>query len=187
MVTEDTDSVPEKQNEEPPPIPLPKVVGFGIETVFQLVAESHTKHPHMCIKALEALLNLLEGQHPQGLKNENQSVLGELIADSKACFTHEPRQSFLLIFVDSLFAILLQLSDCTPSDLPTTSKMFSKPPALTAVATSCLISLAVARGDTKQLLQAIVSLLKCDELFVFQELKVICPFSILKKLLKELF
>lgn len=44
--------------------------------MFQLIQESHTVHPGLCVKALTALLNILEGQHPQSLKKEPISVIG---------------------------------------------------------------------------------------------------------------
>jgi len=37
-------------------------------------------HTGLCVKALMALLNILEGQHPQSLKKEPISVIGNLIA-----------------------------------------------------------------------------------------------------------
>lgn len=54
-----------------------KIVGLGLETVFQLIQESHSIHPGLCVKALTALLNILEGQHPQSLKKEPISVIGK--------------------------------------------------------------------------------------------------------------
>lgn len=62
----------------PSPVPLPRVVGIGLETVFQLLKESqvHGRHTTFCVKALQALLQVLGGQHPQSLRKEPSPVIG---------------------------------------------------------------------------------------------------------------
>lgn len=135
----------------PSPISLPKVVGIGLETVFQLVKESQTKHSSLCIKALEALLHILGGQYPQSLRKEPIPV------------------------IDSLFAILLSLSKEIEVDVPNSSRAQTKistAEQMTSLATACLISLAIARGESKLMLEAISSLFMCPEKLATQKFDV---------------
>jgi E3 ubiquitin-protein ligase MYCBP2 len=77
VTSEDRDNENDNASERiPSPLSLPKVVGLGLETVFQLVKESHVKHSSLCVKALEALLNILGGQYPQSLRKEPIPVIG---------------------------------------------------------------------------------------------------------------
>lgn len=52
-------------------------MGLGLQGVFQLIRESRTKYPELCVKSLRALLDLLQGQQPEGMKNEPVEVAGE--------------------------------------------------------------------------------------------------------------
>lgn len=150
----------------PSPISLPKVVGIGLETVFQLVKESHSKHSSFCVKALEALLHILGGQYPQSLRKEPIPV------------------------IDSLFATLLSLSkegeefDTPNSSSKAQARLSSASSSssslaseqLTSLATACLISLAIARGETKMMLEAISSLFICPENLAMQTFEVSAQF-----------
>lgn len=44
--------------------------------MFELIKESQKNHPHFCRRALQALLDLLQGQQPEGLKGEPKDVIG---------------------------------------------------------------------------------------------------------------
>lgn len=45
--------------------------------------ESRTVDPALCTKALEALLDVLQGQHPEGLRSEPDEVIGTLLLVKK--------------------------------------------------------------------------------------------------------
>lgn len=53
-----------------------QIVGVGLRSVFELIRESRASHPALCTKALLALLDVLQGQQPEGLKNEPIQVIG---------------------------------------------------------------------------------------------------------------
>jgi E3 ubiquitin-protein ligase MYCBP2 len=52
-------------------------VGVGLRSVFELIRESRSSHPFLCTKALAALLDVVQGQQPEGLKNEPAEVIGK--------------------------------------------------------------------------------------------------------------
>ncbi|XP_062580615.1 E3 ubiquitin-protein ligase MYCBP2-like [Saccostrea cucullata] len=94
-----TDSDSDEEGEEKSKelaIKLPKIVGLGLCGVFELIRETRNKYPELCIKALRALLDLLQGQFPESMKTEPLDV------------------------VSGLFELLMELT-CNPSpdpDLP---------------------------------------------------------------------
>lgn len=49
-----------------------------MRSVFELIRESRSSHPLLCTKALAALLDVVQGQQPEGLKSEPTEVIGEL-------------------------------------------------------------------------------------------------------------
>jgi hypothetical protein len=55
-----------------------QLVGVGLCTVFELLRESRMVHPVLCTKALRALLDILQGQQPEGLKSEPNEVIGKI-------------------------------------------------------------------------------------------------------------
>jgi hypothetical protein len=89
------------------------------------------------------------------------------------------KNEFSLVFLkiaDALFSTLLNLTKCETNDIPSTSKASlatSPSQQLTSVATACLISLAIARGDSKMMLEAISSLFMCNEQVASHTFKVI--------------
>ena len=54
-----------------------QIVSLGLCGVFELIRETHTSHPSICTQALQALLNMLQGQTPEGLKSEPPDVVGK--------------------------------------------------------------------------------------------------------------
>ena len=50
--------------------PLPKIVGIGLHGVFEIIKESQHSYPHICKKALESLLNILQGLQPEELMRD---------------------------------------------------------------------------------------------------------------------
>ncbi|XP_037071412.1 E3 ubiquitin-protein ligase MYCBP2-like [Pollicipes pollicipes] len=54
------------------------MVGIGLSTVFELVRSSADSHPDICLRALHALLGILEGQQPEALRLEEPQLMDEL-------------------------------------------------------------------------------------------------------------
>ena len=54
-------------------------MSFGLSVAFQLIKESCHSHPDLCIKALHALLDVLQGQLPEGLKSKYKDSFEVLI------------------------------------------------------------------------------------------------------------
>lgn len=125
-------------------VKISKVVGLGLRSVFELIKESRTTHPTLCTKALLALLNVLQGQSPEGLKSEPCEV------------------------IDPLFDLLLDLATLHGPE----SSVPNDGTHLTAVACACLLSLVVVRGDTGKYLSAAAALLMCPRALALQNIKV---------------
>lgn len=53
------------------------MVGLGLVSVYELIRGSVSAYPALCIRALEALLDILQGQQPDALRSEPQEVIGE--------------------------------------------------------------------------------------------------------------
>lgn len=53
-----------------------QIVGVGLRCVLELIKESQTSNPLFCTRALSALLDVLQGQQPQGLQGEPAEVMG---------------------------------------------------------------------------------------------------------------
>ncbi|CAG0881435.1 unnamed protein product [Darwinula stevensoni] len=69
---------------------IPEVVEAGLEAVFTLIKESSTSHPQLCCKALDSLLNILQGQKLEGLQNESVAILGDSLGPGKpACIASD--------------------------------------------------------------------------------------------------
>ncbi|XP_015122961.1 E3 ubiquitin-protein ligase MYCBP2 isoform X2 [Diachasma alloeum] len=132
---------------------LPKIVGIGLRSVFMLVRESRNIEPVLCAKALSALLDVLQGQLPEGLKSEPEDV------------------------VDPLFDLLLDLATSHGPE----STVANDGTHLTAVACACLLSLVVVRGDTGRLLAAIAALLMCPKALATQNIQMPCVLTALQR------
>ncbi|GFY47108.1 hypothetical protein TNIN_284731 [Trichonephila inaurata madagascariensis] len=122
---------------------VPKIVGIGLCSVFQLIKESQKNHPHFCRRSLEALLDMLQGQQPEGLKGEPSEV------------------------IDALFDLLLEISSSS-SLMDQAQSSFSL--NLTSYACACLLSLVVARGDTGKLLSAASAMLMSSQSLAAEEI-----------------
>lgn len=127
------------------PLRVSKIVGLGLRSVFELIKESRTTHPVLCTKALSALLDVLQGQTPEGLKTEPSDV------------------------IDSLFELLLDLATLHGPE----SSVPNDGSHLTAIACACLLSLVVVRGDTGKYLSAAAALLMCPRALAMQNIQVI--------------
>lgn len=56
-----------------------QVVGIGLRSVFELIKESRIPAPDICTKALMALLDIIQYQSPEALKDEPSEVIGTFI------------------------------------------------------------------------------------------------------------
>ncbi|XP_054276655.1 E3 ubiquitin-protein ligase MYCBP2-like [Macrosteles quadrilineatus] len=128
--TDEEEQDGEKDQSTPPRIP--KIVGVGLRSVFELIRESRFTYPELCTKALSALLDVVQGQQPEGLKAEPAEV------------------------IEPLFKLLLELATGVGSEAAGSRNDGA---SLTAVACACLLSLVVVRGDTGKLLTATSALL----------------------------
>ncbi|KAJ8666974.1 hypothetical protein QAD02_008636, partial [Eretmocerus hayati] len=122
---------------------LPKIVGIGLRSVFALMKESRLVDSSLCTKALNALLDVLQGQLPEGLKTEPEDV------------------------IDQLFEVLLDLATSHGPE----SAAANDGSHLTAVACACLLSLVVVRGDTGRLLATISALLMSPRALAIQNIQ----------------
>ncbi|KFM80172.1 putative E3 ubiquitin-protein ligase MYCBP2, partial [Stegodyphus mimosarum] len=123
---------------------VPKIVGIGLCGVFELIKESQKNHPHFCMRALQALLDMLQGQQPEGLKGEPPDV------------------------IDALFDLLLDISSSSPSMLDQAHSSYTC--NLTSFACACLLSLVIARGDTGKLLSAASAMLMSSQALASEEI-----------------
>lgn len=57
-----------------------QIIGIGLCGVFELIKETRFSHPSLCLRSLQALLDMLQGQQPEGFQTEPPDVLGK--ADS---------------------------------------------------------------------------------------------------------
>ncbi|XP_075447064.1 E3 ubiquitin-protein ligase MYCBP2 isoform X9 [Ascaphus truei] len=119
----------EEEESKDPPIKLPKIIEIGLCEVFELIKETRFSHPSLCLRSLQALLNVLQGQQPEGLQSEPPEVL------------------------ESLIQLLLEITVRSTGSNDGTGQ------SLTAVSCACLFSLVVAWGETGRTLQAISAIL----------------------------
>lgn len=56
---------------------VPRIVGVGLCTVLELIRESRTAQPPFCLAVLRALLDILQGQQPEGFRSEPAEVIGK--------------------------------------------------------------------------------------------------------------
>ncbi|XP_064481849.1 E3 ubiquitin-protein ligase MYCBP2-like [Ornithodoros turicata] len=136
----------EGANDEPRSIS--KMVGIGLCSMFELMRESRMTQPTLCLAVLRALLDVLQGQQPEGFRTEPPEV------------------------IDKLYDLLLDLATATPPVLeaPHTSDTEQVLSQLTSYACACLLSLVVAKGDTAKLLGATSSLLMSPRSLTLDEI-----------------
>ncbi|KAI5729573.1 hypothetical protein M8J76_004011 [Diaphorina citri] len=123
---------------------VPKVVAVGLKSVFELIRESCLAQPELCIKALKALLDVIQGQYPETFKTEPSEV------------------------IDPLFDLLLDIA--TSCDGKSDAKQCESGNSLTAISCSCLLSLVTVRGETSKILQAITMLLMSPRRLALQNI-----------------
>lgn len=126
------------------PLRVSKIVGLGLRSVFEIIKESRTSHPNLCTKSLAALLDILQGQSPEGLKGEPLEV------------------------IDPLFELLLELATLQGAE----GSVANDGRHLTSIACACLLALVVVRGDTGKYLSATSALLMCPRSLAIQNIQV---------------
>ncbi|XP_069614194.1 E3 ubiquitin-protein ligase MYCBP2 isoform X15 [Ranitomeya imitator] len=119
----------EEEESKDQPVKLPKIIEIGLCEVFELIKETRFSHPSLCLRSLQALLNILQGQQPEGLQSEPPEVL------------------------ESLLQLILEITTRSTGANDSTGQ------SLTALSCACLFSLVVAWGETGRTLQAISAIL----------------------------
>ena len=67
--------------------PLPKIVGIGLTGVFEIIRESRESHPGICKRALQSLLNIVQGLQPEELLRVSQiTVSSECMSKEEILF-----------------------------------------------------------------------------------------------------
>ncbi|XP_028043251.1 E3 ubiquitin-protein ligase MYCBP2 isoform X2 [Bombyx mandarina] len=141
--SEASDDSDNEEGVSPVPInKLPKITGVGLRTVFSLISQAKITNPHFCEQALKALLDVLQGHSPEELSQEP---------------------------TDMIFNIHSMLVEVSSGVSP--SGRSEHPSKLTALSSSCLIALSVARGEAELILNAAASLAMCAPLYLDQYLK----------------
>uniref|UniRef100_A0A1B0GP35 PHR domain-containing protein n=1 Tax=Phlebotomus papatasi TaxID=29031 RepID=A0A1B0GP35_PHLPP len=111
---------------------VPQIVGAGLKSLFELIAEARNIHPRLCTRALKALLDIIQGQNPESFKSEP----GEMI--------------------NQLFDLLLDLATLYESSSVGDQADVNN---WSAIGCSALLGLCVARGDTGKILRALTAML----------------------------
>ncbi|XP_037787011.1 E3 ubiquitin-protein ligase MYCBP2-like isoform X1 [Penaeus monodon] len=148
----DSDTDDEGDKGRDPDIQIPKMVGLGLVSVYELIRGSVSAYPALCIRALEALLDILQGQQPEALRSEPPEV------------------------IDALFNLLLRLATASNGDVLTCP---SSP--LVGVACACLLSLVVARGETGKFLRATADVLMTSRQLASQSIQVPVILTLLQR------
>ncbi|XP_054731353.1 E3 ubiquitin-protein ligase highwire isoform X3 [Anastrepha obliqua] len=110
---------------------VPLIVGAGLRSLFELIADARHIQPTLCTKALKALLDVIQGQQPESFKLEPDDL------------------------INPLYDLLLDLTTMPAAMVSnaTTEANWS------AMACAALIGLCIARGDTGKILKAIAAML----------------------------
>lgn len=57
---------------------VPQIVGAGLRSMFELIAESKQAHPEICTKALQALFDVIQGQQPESFRAEPVELIDHM-------------------------------------------------------------------------------------------------------------
>nr|XP_032288913.1 E3 ubiquitin-protein ligase highwire [Drosophila virilis] len=128
----DADSDAEEPEErEPVYATVPLIVGAGLRSLFELIADARHIQPLLCTKALKALLDVIQGQQPESFKLEPEDL------------------------INPLYDLLLDLATM-PAALTSSTGAEAN---WSAMACAALLGLCIARGDTGKMLKAIAAML----------------------------
>lgn len=131
---------------------VPQIVGAGLRSLFELISEAKQLHPNLCMKALKALLDVIQGQYPESFKSEPSEL------------------------IDQLYDLLLDISTFNGHvGLDNETQKWS------AIACSALLGLCVARGDTGKMLKAIAAILMSSKQLFSQVIQLPVVLNILQR------
>ncbi|XP_055618511.1 E3 ubiquitin-protein ligase highwire isoform X2 [Toxorhynchites rutilus septentrionalis] len=139
--------------EEPQTFNVSKIVGAGLESLFEIISETRNEHPRICTKALKSLYDIIQGQDPESFRNEPDKLF------------------------NSLYDILLELATMH-SQSPVNVSLHQKDTSWSSISCSTLLALCTAKGDTGKLLKAVTSILMSPKILSGQLIQL--PQSIIK-------
>lgn len=132
---------------------VPQIVGAGLKSLFELIAEARNVHPNLCTKALKALFDVIQGQSPESFKSEPNDLINPLYD--------------LLLDLATLFGP----GNGDKNDANSWS----------AIGCSSLLGLSVARGDTGKILKAVAALLMSPKILSTQNIQLPLVLSTLQR------
>ncbi|XP_055524898.1 E3 ubiquitin-protein ligase highwire isoform X3 [Wyeomyia smithii] len=141
------------ETEELPVFNVPKIVGAGLESLYEIISETKTDHPRICAKALKSLYDIIQGQDPESFRNEPDKLF------------------------NSLYDILIELATMH-SQSPANVNLHQKDFNWSSISCSTLLALCTAKGDTGKLLKAVTSILMSPKILSAQLIQL--PQSIIK-------
>lgn len=59
-------------------VEVPKIVGAGLKSLFELISDARNIQPSLCTKALKALFDVVQGQYPESFRNEPNDLIDPL-------------------------------------------------------------------------------------------------------------
>ncbi|XP_061382096.1 E3 ubiquitin-protein ligase MYCBP2 isoform X5 [Danaus plexippus] len=130
---------------------VPKVTGIGLRTVFSLISQARFTDPNLCEQSLRALLDVLQGHAPEDLAHEQHEIML------------------------NLHTMLIEVSTTGVGG------RIETPSTLTALSSSCLIALAVARGEAELVLSAVTSLVMASPSLTEQYIHIPTNLTILQR------
>ncbi|KAJ8737325.1 hypothetical protein PYW07_000596 [Mythimna separata] len=132
--------------EDSSPVPLsklPKITGIGLKSVFSLISQARSTNAQFCEMALSALLDVLQGHAPEELAQEPTDI------------------------ILNLHTMLVEVASGSGP-----GGTMEHPSNLTALSSSCLIALSVARGEAELILNAVASLTMSPAALYDQDLQI---------------
>ncbi|CAH2103304.1 unnamed protein product [Euphydryas editha] len=152
--TADLSDESDSEDAAPPTViaKLPKITGIGLRTVFALISQARFTDAQFCEYSLKALLDVLQGHAPEDL-------------------AHEPNE-----IMSNLYSMLVEVSGGSGPTGRTEA-----PSTLTSLSSSCLIALAVARGEAELVLGAVTSLIMTSPSLTDQYIQIPTNLTILQR------
>eukprot|EP00095_Tigriopus_kingsejongensis_P005847 maker-scaffold697_size109876-snap-gene-0.24 protein:Tk05847 transcript:maker-scaffold697_size109876-snap-gene-0.24-mRNA-1 annotation:"e3 ubiquitin-protein ligase mycbp2 isoform x1" len=120
------------------PLHLPKIIAIGLHGVFEIIRESRVSVPIICQKALASLLDIIQGLQPEELAREPPLIMAAMF--------------------DTLMDLAGAAQDGRADPRPVAG-LEPRGRDIRSLACACLLSFAVALGDTGRLLRATATML----------------------------
>ncbi|XP_032812561.2 E3 ubiquitin-protein ligase MYCBP2 isoform X3 [Petromyzon marinus] len=176
----DSESEEEDEEAREPPTKLPKIVGMGLCGVFELIRETRRSHPAVCARSLQALLDVLQGQLPEGLQSEPCDILEALFALLLDLTTRNgPGSSSASTRANG--GVEASTAGGSSSTATGSSSAGASSDSITSLACACLFSLVVAWGDTGKILRAVSAILSRNSSLSSQIIQVPAILSALQR------